>query len=46
MRSPILGKNIALAYVRREHQEPGTTLQLRIGESALEATLVPLPFSF
>ncbi len=44
--SPAFNKNIALAYVRREHHEAGTSLQLRIGESVLEATLVSLPFSF
>lgn len=44
--SPAFNKNIALAYVRREHHEAGTSLQLRIGEIVLEATIVPLPFSF
>ncbi len=44
--SPSFQKNIALAYVRREHHEPGTVLQLQIGDRALEATIVPLPFRF
>ena len=44
--SPAFQKNIALAYVRREHHEPGTVLQLQIGDRALEATIVPLPFRF
>ncbi|MGH9452816.1 MAG: aminomethyltransferase family protein [Terriglobia bacterium] len=39
--SPSLGRTIALAYVRREHQEPATKLALSSG-SAAEVT--PLPF--
>lgn len=44
--SPTFQKNIALAYVRREHNEPGTVLQFQIGGRVLEATVVPLPFHF
>ncbi len=39
--SPTLGKNLALAYVRREFSAPGTTLQLASGAAA---TVTALPF--
>jgi len=42
--SPAFQKKIALAYVRREHHEPGTVLQFRTGEQTFEAAIVPLPF--
>ena len=39
--SPTLGKNLALAYVRREASDPGTTLTLASGDTA---QVTPLPF--
>ena len=43
--SPALKANLALGYVRREHNQAGTRLTLRspAGESAV--TIVPLPFT-
>ncbi len=43
--SPAFRKNVALAYVRREHNEAGTLLQLKRGEREHSAKIVPLPFS-
>jgi folate-binding protein YgfZ len=41
--SPALeGRPIALAYVRHEHREPGTLLQ--VGEAGIEARVSALPF--
>jgi folate-binding protein YgfZ len=42
-KSPALG-NIALGYVRREVNAPGTELILKSGERDLVARVVPLPF--
>lgn len=42
--SPTFQKNIALSYVRREHNEPGTLLQ--VGDKKAPATVVALPFHF
>jgi len=42
--SPTLKSNIALAYVRREHNEIGTELLVRTASGDLAARIVPLPF--
>ena len=39
--SPTLGRSIALAYVRREHLEPGTRIEIEGGGTA---EVTPLPF--
>ncbi|HSB80011.1 MAG TPA: aminomethyltransferase family protein [Candidatus Methylomirabilis sp.] len=44
VRSPALGKAIALGYVRRDFWEPGTKLQILAGEHGQEAEVVSLPF--
>jgi len=44
-RSPTLKSNIALAYVRREHNEIGTELVVRTTADDLDARIVPLPFT-
>ena len=38
--SPTLGHPIAMAYIATEHTEPGTSLNLDLGN----AEVVPLPF--
>ncbi len=43
--SPTFKKNIALAYVRREHNEAGTVLHLKRGDREFPAKVVSLPFS-
>ena len=43
--SPALKSNIALAYVRREHNEIGTELVVRTAAGDLLARIVPLPFT-
>jgi folate-binding protein YgfZ len=43
--SPCLNANIALAYVRREHNKIGTGLALRHGEAESVARIVELPFT-
>jgi folate-binding protein YgfZ len=43
--SPALKSNIALAYVRREHNEIGTELVVRTTAEDLDARIVPLPFT-
>src|SRR3989442_1182111 len=43
--SPALKSNIALAYVRREHNEIGTELLVRTASGDLAARIVPLPFT-
>jgi len=43
--SPTLKSNIALAYVRREHNEIGTELLVRTASGNLAARIVPLPFT-
>jgi folate-binding protein YgfZ len=43
--SPALKSNIALAYVRREHNEIGTELLVRTASGDLVARIVPLPFT-
>jgi aminomethyltransferase len=42
--SPTLERPIAMAYVRREHAAPGTTLSIDIRGSREPAQVVPLPF--
>jgi folate-binding protein YgfZ len=42
--SPRLGHAIALAYVRRPHQEPGTTLEMAADTGRRMAEVVSLPF--
>jgi folate-binding protein YgfZ len=44
VRSPALGKPIALGYVRREHFEPGTAVSIDEGGQAASATVAALPF--
>jgi folate-binding protein YgfZ len=44
--SPAFRRNIALGYVRRECNAPGTELRLRSAERDCPARVVPLPFSF
>ncbi len=44
VRSPVLGRPIALGYVRRERKEPGTLLKLQTTKGAAAAEIVPLPF--
>ena len=43
-RSFALGAPIALAYVRREHGEPGTAVAVADGDALLPATVAALPF--
>jgi folate-binding protein YgfZ len=45
VKSPALGANIALGYVRREAYEIGTTLTLRTAGRESAATIVALPFN-
>jgi folate-binding protein YgfZ len=42
--SPTLNANIALAYVRKEVNQPGTDLRLHIDGHEILAKIVPLPF--
>lgn len=44
--SPAFGKNIALGYVRREFNQPGTGLDVQAGEQKVRVTVVSLPFQF
>lgn len=44
VRSPALGRGIALAYLRREHWEPGTRVLVRVGAIEAEAEVTALPF--
>jgi aminomethyltransferase len=44
-RSPGLGRPIALAMVRRQHAEPGTTVGVRVGDRVVPATVRALPFT-
>jgi folate-binding protein YgfZ len=43
--SPLARANIALGYVRREHNTPGTELQVRAAAGASAARVVELPFT-
>jgi len=42
--APALGKSIAMAYVDKQHAEPGRQLVLRLREQPIPAAVVPLPF--
>ena len=42
--SPALGVALALGFLRREHQEPGTRVEVQGGEGPLSATVAALPF--
>ncbi|MCI0458190.1 MAG: aminomethyltransferase family protein [Gemmataceae bacterium] len=42
--SPRLGKAVALAYVRRGHQEPGTAVEVETDTGRRRATVAQLPF--
>jgi len=42
--SPALGRNIALGYVRRECNQPGSELKVRCAGGDRAATVVGLPF--
>ncbi len=42
--SPALGRPIALGYVRRECNAPGTKVLVQAGEAVLDAEVVALPF--
>lgn len=42
--SPRIERNIALAYVRRVHCDPGTQVQIRLNGTGCEAEVVGLPF--
>jgi aminomethyltransferase len=44
VRSPALGRPIALAFVRRQHTEPGSRLAVRSGAQTIGATVSDLPF--
>jgi folate-binding protein YgfZ len=44
VRSPVLSKVIALAYIRREFWDPGTKLRIASGDQFFEAEVAPLPF--
>lgn len=44
VRSPVLGANLGLGYVRRECNEIGTVLTLRTRGAESEATIASLPF--
>ena len=45
LNSPAFRRNIALGYVRRECDQPGTELQLRKGKLERRAIVVCLPFN-
>lgn len=42
--SPALGRGIALGYLRREHWEPGTRVEVHAGARSLGAEVTTLPF--
>ncbi len=44
VRSPALGRIIALGYLRKEYWEPGTPLRITAEGQSLEAQVSPLPF--
>jgi glycine cleavage system aminomethyltransferase T len=44
--SPSFRRNIALGYVRRECNQPGSELRFRCAETECPARIVPLPFQF
>ena len=44
VRSPTISANVALGYVRRECNQPGTALTLRMAAGDFPTCIVPLPF--
>ena len=44
LKSPAFGANLALGYVRKECNAPGTELTLRTAAGETAARVVPLPF--
>lgn len=44
VRSPALGRPVAMAYIRREHLAPGTRLTVRVPGGTAAAEVSPLPF--
>jgi folate-binding protein YgfZ len=44
VRSPALGRPVAMAYVRREHLAPGTRLTVEVPGGTAVAEVCPLPF--
>ena len=44
VRSPALGRAVALGFVRRQHAAPGTRVEVRSGERMVGATVSELPF--
>ena len=44
VRSPALRVALALGFLRREHQEPGTRVEVRDGDESLPAEVAALPF--
>jgi len=40
-----LGRPIALAFLRRQHAEPGSAVSVRLGERAVAASVSALPFT-
>jgi folate-binding protein YgfZ len=45
VRSRSVGAPVALAYLRREHWEPGSPVEIRDGEARLAAHVAALPFA-
>jgi folate-binding protein YgfZ len=43
--SPLLNANVALGYVRREHNAVGTELMVQSSDQRIPARIVPLPFA-
>jgi folate-binding protein YgfZ len=43
--SPLMGKAVALAYVRYGHQSPGTSVEIETPQGRRAAAVKPLPFS-
>jgi folate-binding protein YgfZ len=43
--SPRLGKSVALAYLRRGHQEPGTAVEVEADGARRQAIVTPLPLT-
>jgi folate-binding protein YgfZ len=44
VRSPALGRPVAMAYIRREHLAPGTRLTVEVPGGTAAAEVCPLPF--
>lgn len=41
--SPLRGRRVALAFVKREHEEPGTRLTVETGSGGVEAVVAAVP---